>query len=213
MCCEFLDKGPVTNRMANAFTLPAGGFVHAMIAAFDCQPPSASCPCPECGQDQAPSSLDVYSGLCPNCEAWNELQRAVHHYAPHLWAAGSIVSDLEATTSQQAISEIVESMALEAGMSEQLSETIVKALMFDQEAASTAIDHGLAMLHVTHPSVTEPLASVARSQFGIDFGSPDGHPAKVFVVLVSPPKPPAEHLRLTATAARLLRNYSRRTAT
>jgi mannitol/fructose-specific phosphotransferase system IIA component (Ntr-type) len=156
--------------------------------------------------------MDADSGLCPNCAAWDELQRAVHHHAPHLWAAGSIMSDLEATTSQEAISEIVESMALEAGMSEQLSETIVKALLFDQEAASTAVDQGLAMLHVTHPSVTEPLASVARSQFGIDFGSPDGHPAKVFVVLVSPPQPPAEHLRLTATAARLLRNYGRRTA-
>jgi nitrogen PTS system EIIA component len=184
----------------------------AMIATSNCQPPSAFCRCPDCGQVQGPSVLDACSGLCPSCAAWDDLLHAVHHHAPHLWAAGTVLPDLEATTSHQAISEIVEALALEAGLSEQLSETIVKAFLFDQEVASTAIDHGLAMLHIAHPAVAEPVASVARSQFGVDFGSPDGLPAKVFVLLVSPPRSPAEHLRLTAAAARLLREYGRRTA-
>lgn len=183
-----------------------------MIATSNCQPPSAFCGCSECGQVQVPSTSDAWSGLCPSCAAWDELLQAVQHQSPHLWATGTVLPDLEATTGHQAISEIVEALALEAGLSEQLSETIVKAFLFDQEVASTAIDHGLAMLHIAHPAVAEPVASVARSQFGVDFGSPDGLPAKIFVLLVSPPRSPAERLRLTAAAARLLREYGRRTA-
>jgi mannitol/fructose-specific phosphotransferase system IIA component (Ntr-type) len=151
------------------------------------------------------------SETCPGCAAWDDLMRAVSHQPSDLWVAGVVLPELEADTSHQAITEMVSALASHKKLGEQVCESLVKTYLFDAGAASTAIDHGLAVLHITHHSVDIPVASVARSSSGIDFQAADGQPAKVFLLLVSPPQPAAKHLRMTATAARLLLNYGRRT--
>jgi nitrogen PTS system EIIA component len=150
------------------------------------------------------------SEICTGCAAWDELLHAVSHQPSDLWVTGVVLPALEADISDQAIMEMVSALASHEKLGEQVCESLLKTYLFDADAASTAIDHGLAVLHITHPSVDIPLASVARSPSGIDFQAVDGQPAKVFLLLVSPPQPAAKQLRMTATAARLLLNYGRR---
>ena len=167
--------------------------------------------CARC--DQARSSIPTRGGqpaFCSTCSAWEELLEDVSRYTADLWAADAVVSDLAATTSQQAIIEMVEALVFENNLSDHLSEVFVRAFLFDADETSAVIEHGLAVLLITHPAVDEPLVLVARSQNGIDFQAVDDQPAKVFLLLVSPPQSPAEQLRLTAGAARLLLDYGRR---
>ncbi len=167
--------------------------------------------CARCGQ--ASSSTPTRGGqpdFCSTCGAWEELLEDVSRYTADLWAADAVVSDLAATTSQQAIIEMVEALVFENKLSDHLSEVFARAFLFDADETSAVIEHGLAVLLITHPAVDEPLVLVARSQNGIDFQAVDDQPAKVFLLLVSPPQSPAEQLRLTAGAARLLLDYARR---
>jgi mannitol/fructose-specific phosphotransferase system IIA component (Ntr-type) len=167
--------------------------------------------CSHCGLVHSPNPMrGGQPAFCCSCCAWAELLEDVSRYTADLWAAEAVVPDLEATTSQQAITEMVEALVSENKLSDQLSEILVRAFLFDADETSAAIEHGLAVLLITHPAVQDPLVLVARSQNGIDFQAVDDQPAKVFLLLVSPPQSPAEQLRLTAEAARLLLDYERR---
>lgn len=170
--------------------------------------------CSRCGQrDLSHPSRGEKPVFCASCAAWAELLDDVSRCRMDLWAAEVVVPDLEATTSQQAIMEMVEALVIENKLSDHLSEVFVRAFLFDNDETSTAIEHGLAVLLVTHPAVEECLVLVARSQNGIDFQAVDDQPAKVFLLMVSPPQSPAQQLRLTAHAARILLDYERRSDT
>jgi mannitol/fructose-specific phosphotransferase system IIA component (Ntr-type) len=164
--------------------------------------------CAQCGQDLTRNTpRPMQSNMCPDCRAWDDLLYAVAHQPAELWTPGVVLPDLHATTSHQAIAELVEMLALQNAWSEQLRETLIKTYLFDDRAASTALDRGLAILSITHPAVEETTLSVARSIAGIDFQALDGESSRVFLLLVSPPQPPVMHLRLTAIAAGLLRTH------
>ncbi len=166
--------------------------------------------CSQCGQVDSSQRLSgETSAICSSCYAWEELLDDIRH-TPDLWDAEAVVPDLEATTRQQAIVEMVEALVNENKLGDHLGEVFIRALLFDADEISTAVEHGLAVLLFTHPAVQDSLVLVARSHNGIDFQAVDEQPAKVFLLLASPPQSPANRLRLTAHAARLLLDYGRR---
>ncbi|MFZ9823958.1 MAG: PTS sugar transporter subunit IIA, partial [Gemmataceae bacterium] len=71
---------------------------------------------------------------------------------------------------------------------------------------STGIGEGIAIPHTKHTGVDKLLGSVGVSQTGVNFGSRDGAPVFVFVLIISPVDQPVVHLRALETVSRVLRD-------
>jgi len=85
------------------------------------------------------------------------------------------------------------------------AQMLADALRDRERQSSTALEHGVALPHARLGGVLEaPLAALARTAGGIPCGAVDGHPTRLFLLLVVPAEQPGGHLRMLANAARLL---------
>ena len=60
------------------------------------------------------------------------------------------------------------------------------ALLERERKMSTGMQHGIAIPHGKTEAVDALIACVAVSRVGIDFGSLDGQPARIFIMTLSP---------------------------
>lgn len=117
----------------------------------------------------------------------------------------AIVSDLVATTKEQAIREIIGSLTASGKLNQAETESIITAIMKREELGSTGIGNGVAVPHTKHPSVDRMIGTVAVSKQGLDFASIDREPVDIVFLLVSPPDRPGDHLRALENISRHLR--------
>ena len=76
---------------------------------------------------------------------------------------------------------------------------LAKAVISRENEASTGIGKGVAVPHVKHESISEPVAVVGCSQEGIDFDSLDKQPVYSVFLLISPTTDPDKHLQVMET--------------
>jgi fructose-specific phosphotransferase system IIA component len=120
--------------------------------------------------------------------------------------SGAIQADLQATTKEGVIQELVQSL-LDAGQIDgEQREDIVAAIMKREELGSTGIGRGVAVPHTKHPSVQKLVGTVGVSESGVDFDSLDGERVQLFFLLISPPERPGDHLRALENISRQLRD-------
>jgi PTS system nitrogen regulatory IIA component len=81
---------------------------------------------------------------------------------------------------------------------------LVAALHERERQVSTALVDGVAIPHARVEGLTRMIAALGRSAAGVDCGSHDGKPTHLFLLLVVPADRPGAHLKLLATASRLL---------
>lgn len=118
----------------------------------------------------------------------------------------SIKASLTATTKEQAIEELVQSL-LDAGQIEaDKRDDIIAAIMKRERIGSTGIGRGVAVPHTRHPSVDKLVGTVGISIDGVDFDSLDGERVQLFFLLISPPEYPGDHLRALENISRQLRD-------
>lgn len=117
----------------------------------------------------------------------------------------AIVSDLVATTKEEAIREIIDSLTKEGHLRSEERESLVGAIMKREELGSTGIGNGVAVPHTKHPSVDRMIGTVAISKRGLEFASIDREPVDIVFLLVSPPDKPGDHLRALENISRHLR--------
>ncbi|OUT60115.1 PTS system mannose-specific EIIBCA component [Stieleria bergensis] len=118
----------------------------------------------------------------------------------------SIQASLTATTKEQAIEELVQSL-LDAGQIEaDKRDDIIAAIMKRERIGSTGIGRGVAVPHTRHPSVDKLVGTVGVSIDGVDFDSLDGERVQLFFLLISPPEYPGDHLRALENISRQLRD-------
>ena len=118
----------------------------------------------------------------------------------------SIKASLTATTKEQAIEELVQSL-LDAGQIEaEKRDDIIAAIMKRERIGSTGIGRGVAVPHTRHPSVDKLVGTVGISIDGVDFDSLDGERVQLFFLLISPPEYPGDHLRALENISRQLRD-------
>lgn len=118
----------------------------------------------------------------------------------------AILVDLEATTKEAAIREIVESLRASGQIGAVEQESIVRAIMNREELGSTGIGQGVAVPHTRHPSVERLMGTVALSRRGVQFAALDGDPVDILFLLVSPPDRPGDHLRALENISRHLKD-------
>lgn len=121
-------------------------------------------------------------------------------------AADAVITDLKATTKDEAIREIVNSLRAAGKVTAEHTEAIITAIMKREELGSTGIGRGVAVPHTKHTSVDSIVATVALSVDGLDFAALDGEVVHIIFLLISPPDRPGEHLRGLETITRHLKS-------
>jgi Kef-type K+ transport system membrane component KefB/mannitol/fructose-specific phosphotransferase system IIA component (Ntr-type) len=115
--------------------------------------------------------------------------------------------EISGSTRHEAVKELV-ALAAEAGHLD--PGTIESAVWEREEAAATGIGNGVAIPRAQVAGLTAPLVAVGLSEAGIDFDAPDGDPAHVVFLLLTPHEEPETQLDLLAEIARVF--HDRRTA-
>jgi mannitol/fructose-specific phosphotransferase system IIA component (Ntr-type) len=88
----------------------------------------------------------------------------------------------------------------------------VRAIFEREEVTCTGIGSGVAVPHARMPSVREVLISVGLCPDGIDYGSADGKPVQVIVMIAASDQDRRNYLPVLATVAARLKDPSVRTA-
>jgi PTS system fructose-specific IIA component/PTS system nitrogen regulatory IIA component len=118
----------------------------------------------------------------------------------------AIVPDLQATTKEGVIREMVDSLRAAGRFRPEDVEEVVKAILKRELLGSTGIGRGVAIPHAKHRSVEKLIGTIAVARNGVGFDALDGEPVYVLVLLVSPQDKPGDHLRALENVSRGLRD-------
>ena len=110
---------------------------------------------------------------------------------------------LEATDKAAAITELVDLLDRAERIHDR--DTVLKAVLDRERAASTGIGNGLAIPHGKCDGCTDLTMAVGKPAAPIDFASKDGKPVNVIVLLASPVDKVGPHIEALAHIARLMR--------
>ncbi len=117
--------------------------------------------------------------------------------------AQTVKTQLDADGKEAAIREMAE-LAAGTGRVADVDE-LVRVALAREAQGTTGLGEEIAIPHAKTDAVTAPVVAFARSAEGIDWGSPDGTPARL-VFMISVPEAAAgdEHLRILALLSRKL---------
>ncbi len=107
----------------------------------------------------------------------------------------AIVPSLEAGERDEAIKELVKSLAAQGALSDDAVAEVVSALIKREQNGSTGFGKGVAVPHVKHAKVKKMAGTIGRSATGIDFAALDHQPVYSIVLLLSPENQPQQHLQ------------------
>ncbi|MEO0586471.1 MAG: cation:proton antiporter, partial [Planctomycetota bacterium] len=81
------------------------------------------------------------------------------------------------------------------------AEEVHRAVMARERIMHTGLPHGLAVPHARLEGLAKPCVVVSRSRAGVDFDSPDGEPARLIALLLTPTSDPESQLELLSDFA------------
>ncbi len=113
------------------------------------------------------------------------------------------VGNLAADSPHEAIERLTELVGPEIGR----SGTELAELVWDREQISpTGIGHNVAIPHARVRQLKSSVIAVGLSHAGVDFDAPDGQPAHVILMLLTPEEDPEAQLDLSSAIARKFRD-------
>jgi PTS system nitrogen regulatory IIA component len=117
--------------------------------------------------------------------------------------AQSINVNLRSREKREVIAELVELLEKAHGLS--TGGEILDRVLKREGMMSTGIGNGVAIPHGKARSVDRLVAACGVSSTGVEFGSGDGEPASLFILLVSPEDVGGPHVKVLANISRLLK--------
>lgn len=87
-------------------------------------------------------------------------------------------------------------------------EEVLRAVMEREAVLSTGIGNGVAIPHGKSPSVTELSLAAGVTSEAVEFEALDGHPVRLFFLLVGPESAAGQHVKALSRISRLLRRDS-----
>jgi fructose-specific phosphotransferase system IIA component len=109
---------------------------------------------------------------------------------------------LAANEKKAAISELVD-LLVESGQVRD-RDGLLNAVLAREQTRSTGIGRGLAVPHGKSSACHQLVMAVGKPSEPIDFGSIDGQPVDVIVLLASPPDQTGPHIQALARISRLM---------
>ncbi len=119
---------------------------------------------------------------------------------------GAILTDLQATTKEGVVREMVQSLQKAGCFADCPTDQIVSAIMRREQLGSTGIGRNIAIPHAKHAGTDRLIGTIALSKAGVDFESIDSQRVHVLVLLISPQDRPGDHLRALENVVRSMRN-------
>jgi mannitol/fructose-specific phosphotransferase system IIA component (Ntr-type) len=107
----------------------------------------------------------------------------------------AVIPQLKATNRDEAIEELVASLADAGAITKKSVPEVTKAVIKREEGATTGIGKGIALPHVKLPSIKKPIATIGLAPEGLDFNSLDTKPVYSVILLLSSSEEPEEHLQ------------------
>jgi len=107
----------------------------------------------------------------------------------------AIIPVLQATSRDDAITEMVDALIAAGGIPKALRAEVIKLVLDREKHGSTGFGKGVAVPHVKHEKIKKVAACVALSQSGVDFNALDREPVYCLFLLASPKDKPDEHLQ------------------
>ena len=117
-----------------------------------------------------------------------------------LLLAGSFLPALQGTTRAEAIRELAQTAAAAAGLD---AAVVTQAAVARERIMSTGIGHEVAVPHARFDALTKPVLVLGHSPDGVDFDAPDGAPARLVFLLLTPREDAAAQLQIMGQIARL----------
>lgn len=122
----------------------------------------------------------------------------------------SIIVPLKATGKRAAIDELVDKLCEVVGIT---ARDVLKEAVWQREATrTTGIGHGIAIPHGKCCGCTKLAMAMAKPVQPIDFGSIDGKPVDLILLLTSPQDQTGPHIQALASISRLLTEDTARAA-
>jgi mannitol/fructose-specific phosphotransferase system IIA component (Ntr-type) len=113
------------------------------------------------------------------------------------------VKDLVARTKEEALAEMVALVATSPAVED--AAALLRAVREREALLSTGIGLGIAIPHARIPSVRQFVVGVGRHATGIEFGSIDGRPVTILVVIAGPQDAQKPYLELLAQLSKRLK--------
>jgi mannitol/fructose-specific phosphotransferase system IIA component (Ntr-type) len=107
----------------------------------------------------------------------------------------AVIADLSAATRDDAIRELVTSLAAAGAIAESAVDEIVAAMIKREQTGSTGLGKGIAVPHTKHAAVKKMVGTIGRSVAGLDFASLDSQPVYSIFLVLSPENEPQQHLQ------------------
>ena len=120
-----------------------------------------------------------------------------------LTSSDLIFPDLLATDGPAVLRELAE-MVSGSGLVPE-SEALFQRLSEREQLGTTAIGNGVAIPHCKLNGLSRVLVAIGVSRQGVDFGAADGKPVRLFFLVASPSRSPAEHLQSLAAISKWVR--------
>ena len=112
------------------------------------------------------------------------------------------IQDLQAESSYDAIRDLSNAIGQQSGLD---AERICQVAWERERLVATGVGHGLALPHARLAEIREPIVAIGVSEAGIPFDAPDGQPAHILFLLVTPLSDPSVQLDLSASIAHAFR--------
>jgi Kef-type K+ transport system membrane component KefB/mannitol/fructose-specific phosphotransferase system IIA component (Ntr-type) len=125
--------------------------------------------------------------------------RLINMLSPKLF-----LSDLKATTRREAIRELLTQADQQVELANY--EMVEQLAWQREEVAATGIGNGVAIPHARVPGLKSAIVVVGISEAGINFDAPDGQPAHILFLLLTPKEDPSVQLNLSASIAKSFRD-------
>jgi mannitol/fructose-specific phosphotransferase system IIA component (Ntr-type) len=115
----------------------------------------------------------------------------------------TFINRLQARSRAEAVTELATVAATTCGLE---AGEISDGAMLREQLMPTGIGNGIAVPHARMRGVTEPIIAVGLSAAGIDFDSPDGRPAHVILLIITPAHDDGIQLEILADIAKVFRD-------
>lgn len=111
---------------------------------------------------------------------------------------------LKARGKEEVIRELVDALVVAGKIRD--AEAVLKAVLDREAKGSTGLADGIAVPHGKTAAARELTIAIGVSPEGIEFGSLDGQPARLFFLILAPPDQTGPHIEALAEIARMSRS-------